>query len=383
MGPLKGIKVVEIAGIGPAPVAGMLLADLGAEVILVERKTGNPNAISPAAARMGKAAFFKRGKRSIALDLKMPEALELVLALVAEADVLIEGFRPGVMERLGLGPETCFEKNARLVYGRMTGWGQHGPLAQSAGHDLNYASLSGALHYCGLPGDAPFPPATVLGDVAGGAMHLALGVVSAILHAQRSGEGQIVDAAVCDGSAYMMTLFASVYAQGIIGDERGEDFFTGGAHFCNTYMCADQRYITVEALEPNFYRQLISLCGFGDDPDFAEQHRKASWPAAKEKMSRLFASKTQAEWSSLLEGTDSCFAPVLNLNEAAEHPHNRARNNFRKIDGSVQPMPAPKFNKTPHEVGSIPAFGEHLREILEEVDFPDNKATVLLADQLT
>jgi alpha-methylacyl-CoA racemase len=383
MGPLNGFKVIEIAGIGPAPVAAMMLADLGADVILIERKTNNPNAVSFDPTHMGETAFFKRGKRSIALNLKIPEAAELVLKLVSDADVLIEGFRPGVMERLGLGPETCFEYNTSLVYGRMTGWGQTGPLSKAAGHDLNYAAISGALNYCGLPGDAPFSTATVLGDVAGGAMHLALGIVSALLHAQRTGEGQIVDAAMCDGTAYMMTLFASLQKQGTIGDVRGGDFFTGGSHFCNTYATADKRYVTVQALEPDFYQELIILCGFSDDPDFVEQHNQENWPAAKEKMSLLFASKTQAEWCQLLEGTDACFAPVLTLDEAANHPHNRARNNFQEIDGHIQPAPAPKFSKTPQNVGLIPALGQHTQEILEESGIPDDTAATLMEEETT
>jgi alpha-methylacyl-CoA racemase len=381
MGPLNGFRLVEIAGIGPAPVAAMILADLGADVILVERKTENPNAVNFDPTHMGKAAFFKRGKRSIAVDLKKPESIELVLALASNADMLIEGFRPGVMERLGLGPDTCFEHNASLVYGRMTGWGQSGPLAQAAGHDLNYASISGALHYCGMAGDKPFPTATVLGDIGGGSIHLALGMVSALLHAQRTGVGQVVDAAVCDGTAYMMTLFASLREQGTIGDVRGQDIFTAGSPFCNTYVCADDRYVTVQALEPGFYRELITLCGFADDPDFASQHQQANWPAAKEKMEQLFASKTQAEWCSLLEGTDACFAPVLNLDEAAAHPHNQARDNFLDIDGSIQPGPAPKFSKTPQDVGAIPALGQHTREILEEIGFPDDKVAAIMADE--
>jgi crotonobetainyl-CoA:carnitine CoA-transferase CaiB-like acyl-CoA transferase len=265
----------------------------------------------------------------------------------------------------------------------MTGWGQTGPLAQAAGHDLNYASISGALHYCGMPGDAPFPTPMVLGDVSGGSMHLALGMVSALLHAQRSGEGQVVDAAICDGTAYMMTLFASVREQGTIGNERGADFFTGGSHFCNTYLCADNRYVTVEALEPDFYRELITLCGFADDADFAEQHKKASWPAAKEKMTRLFASKTQAEWCDLLEGTDACFGPVLSLNEAAAHPHNKARRNFQELDGIIQPAPAPKFSKTPQHMGSVPLLGQHALEIMQEIGFPSDKMVALMDDELT
>jgi len=378
MGPLQGIKVVEIAGIGPAPVAAMMLADLGAEVILVERKSPNPNATTIDPTHMGRAAFFKRGKRSIALDLKKPESIELVMELISRADMLIEGFRPGVMERLGLGPEICFEHNTALVYGRMTGWGQTGPLAQSAGHDLNYVSISGALHYCGMPGDAPFPTATLIGDIAGGSLHLALGMISALFHAQRTGEGQVVDAAICDGTAYMMTLFASLREQGIIGDVRGADFFTAGSHFCNTYLCADNRYVTVEALEPNFYKELVTICGFADDPDFAEQHKQANWPAAKEKMAKRFASKTQAEWCELLEGTDACFAPVLTLGEAALHPQNQARHNFVEIDGCVQPSPAPKFSKTISSAGSVPTLGQHTSEILQEIGFPEDKAAVIV-----
>ncbi len=377
MGPLKGIKVVEIAGIGPAPVAAMMLADFGAEVILVERKISNPNASSIEPTQMGRAAFFKRGKRSIALDLKKPESIELVLALLAGADMLIESFRPGVMERLGLGPDVCFEHNSRLVYGRMTGWGQSGPLAHAAGHDLNYASLSGALHYCGMPGDKPFPPATLIGDIGGGSLPFALGMVSAVLHAQRTGEGQVVDAAMCDGAVYTMTLFASLKEHGTIGDVRGEDFFTGGAHFCNAYICADRRYVTVQALEPVFYQQLITACGFADDPDFAEQYQRANWPAATEKMTKLFATKTQAQWCELLEGSDACFAPVLTLEEAAAHPHNQARNNFVEKDGRVQPAPAPKFSKTPAQVGSVPLPGQHTAEVIEEIGFPDEKAAVV------
>ena len=379
MGPLQGIKVVEIAGIGPAPVGAMMLADLGAEVILVERRTSNPNAASVDPTHMGRAAFFKRGKRSIALDLKKPESIELVLELISRADILIEGFRPGVMERLGLGPEICFGHNADLVYGRMTGWGQNGPLAQSAGHDLNYASISGALHYCGMSGDMPFPTATLIGDIAGGSLHLVLGLVSALFHAQRTGEGQVVDAAICDGTAYMMTLFTSLREQGTIGDERGDDFFTAGAHFYNTYICSDKRYVTVQALEPDFYRELITICGFADDPDFAEQHKQASWPAAKEKMAKRFASKTQTEWCGLLEGTDACFAPVLNLDEAAAHPHNQARNNFQENQGCIQPAPAPKFSRTPQQMGSVPVLGQHAREIMEEIGFPSDKVGALLA----
>lgn len=377
MGPLKGIKVVEIAGIGPAPVTGMMLADLGAEVILVERKGENPNAAIIKSANMDSTAFFKRGKQSIALDLKQPQSVDIVLKLVAQADVLIEGFRPGVMERLGLGPEVCLGLNKKLIYGRMTGWGQKGPLAQSAGHDINYLSLTGALHYSGLAGDTPYPTPTLLGDVGGGAMSLALGITSALLHAQRSGEGQVIDAAICDGTIYNMTLLASLREQGMISEERGQDFFSAGSHWCNTYICADGRYITVQALEPNFYRELITRCGFEQDPDFGQQHNPKLWPAARNKMADLFAGKTQAQWCETLEGTDACFAPVLTLPEAAEHPHNQARNNFLNTEGVLQPAPAPKFSSTPQEVGGIPVSGEHNEMVLRQLGLSVDECTSL------
>lgn len=377
MGPLKGIKVVEVAGIGPAPVTGMILADLGAEVILVERKGENPNAATVDPAKMGGAAFFKRGKQSIALDLKKTRAVELVLKLVAQADVLIEGFRPGVMERLGLGPNVCFEANKKLVYGRMTGWGQSGPMAKSAGHDINFLSITGALHYSGLPGDTPYPTPTLLGDVGGGAMSLALGITSALLHAKYTGEGQVIDAAICDGTIYNLALMASLREQGVISEERGHDFFSAGSHWCNTYICADGRYITVQALEPNFYRELITLCGFEDDADFAQQYNRKLWPAARKKMTNMFAGKTQIQWCEILEGTDACFAPVLTLPEAAEHPHNQARNNFLNSDGLLQPAPAPKFSCTPQEVGRIPVLGEHYEMVIRQLDLSADELTTL------
>ena len=378
MGPLKGYKIIELAGIGPAPIAGMILADLGADVILVERKGANPNASSIDPSTFVSTAFFKRGKRSITLDLKDPDSVALVMTLIADADMLVEGFRPGVMERLGLGPEECFLQNPALVYGRMTGWGQDGPLSQTAGHDLNYISLSGAMHYCGMPGDKPFPTATMVGDIGGGSMHLVLGMVAALLHVQKTGEGQVIDAAVCDGTAYMMTLFASLYSQGIIGDERGGDFFTAGSHFCNTYLCSDGNYITVQALEPNFYRELIERCGFADDPDFQQQDNKDTWPVAKAKMTALFASRSRDHWRELLEGSDACFAPVLSLKEASDHPHNIARNNFVVRDGHQQPAPAPKFSKTPMQAGNVPIAGQHTDEIMQQAGLSDDKIAALL-----
>jgi alpha-methylacyl-CoA racemase len=367
MGPLAGVKVVEIGGIGPGPFAGMVLADLGADVILVERKSVNPNAAELDLYAKDNVDLVRRGKRSIALDLKDPDDREVVLSLVANADLLIEGFRPGVLERLGLGPDDCLARNRKLVYGRMTGWGQTGPLAKAAGHDLNYLAITGAVHYCGLSGDSPYPTPTVQGDVGGGALTLVVGLLSAHLHAVRTGEGQVVDAAICDGAIYNLTLLATVKAQGVLGEERGGDFFTGGAHWGQTYVCADGRYVTVQALEPAFYQELIRLCGLQDDPAFAHQHDQANWPTAKAKMVELFSSKTQAQWCELLEGTDACFAPVLSLSEAAEHPHNVARGNFVDVDGLIQPAPAPKFSVTQQKIGATPTPGQHGQEIRQQL----------------
>ena len=341
-----------------------MLADLGADVILVERNTTNPNASAVVAADVD---FVRRGKRSIALDLKDSDARDLVLSLVAKADMLIEGFRPGVLERLGLGPDACFARNGKLVYGRMTGWGQTGPLANAAGHDLNYLAITGAVHYSGLNGDTPYPTPTVQGDVGGGSLSLVVGLLSAHLHALRTGQGQVVDAAICDGAIYNLTLLASAHTQGTVGDERGGDFLTGGAHWGQTYACADGRHVTVQALEPNFYQELLCLCGLQDDPAFAHQHDKTSWSTAKAKMAELFASRTREQWCELLEGTDACFAPVLSISEAIEHPHNVSRRNFVEVHGLVQPAPAPKFSVTQQEIGAFPTIGQHADEILREV----------------
>jgi alpha-methylacyl-CoA racemase len=364
VGPLQGIKVVEIAGIGPGPIAGMILADLGAEVILVERAIANQNA----AAVGQQGGFFNRGKQSIALDLKGPEGVNVVLSLLGRSDVLIEGFRPGVMERLGLGPDVCLERNPALVYGRMTGWGQSGPLSHAAGHDLNYLSISGILHYGGLPGDAPYPTPTALGDIGSGSNMLVMGILSALLHVQRTGEGQVIDAAICDGAVYNQALLAGLRAEGAISETPGETFFGAASHWCNTYACADGRHVTVQALEPKFYRELVSLCGFAEDPDFARQYDTASWPAAREKMAALFKSQPRSHWCELLSGTDACFAPVLSLPEAAEDEHIRARECFVKGDAPLQPAPAPRFSLTPQEVGRVPRPGEHTEAILNSLD---------------
>ena len=360
MGPLAGKKIVEIAGLGPCPIAGMMLADLGAEVILVERAREADN-MAPAGAATD-SAFFRRGKQSITLDLKDPADVEVVLSLVEQSDVLIEGFRPGVTERLGLGPEPCLERNPSLVYGRMTGWGQTGPLSQSAGHDMNYLAISGALHYEGLPDTAPYPVPTVMGDVGSGSNIMVIGILAALLHAQNTGEGQVVDAAVVDGAIYNMALLASIRAEGAVSDGHRRTWGGGSSHFCHSYVCADGRYITVQALEPNFYRELISVCGLGDDAVFCDQYNPETWPAAKAKMAALFASQPQSHWCELLSGTDACFAPVLSLTESAENEHVKARGCF--LADELQPAPAPRFSITRQEVGKIPSPGEHNDMIL-------------------
>lgn len=373
-GPLAGVKVVEIAGIGPAPCAGMMLADMGADVVLVERRVPSANA-APNFQEQAAQTFYNRGKRSIALDLKQPEAVEVVLALVEQADVLVEGFRPGVMERLGLGPEVALQRNPRLVYGRMTGWGQTGPLAHAAGHDPNYIALSGALWPGGSADRAPTAPLTLVGDVGGGTMVLLFGVMSALVHAQKTGEGQVIDAAITDGSAYISSLLRMMHNTGQMRDEPGTGWADFGAPWNETYTCADGKHITVCPLEPQFYGQLLDYLGLADDPVFTNQWDTSQWPEGKQRFKAIFASKTRDEWCALLEGTDVCFAPVLNLTEATQHPHNVAREVFMERDGVVQPAPAPRFSKSQPTVGACPVRGEHSLAIVSELG--------LNADELT
>ncbi len=358
MGMLSGVRVVEFEGLGPGPFCGMLLADLGADVILIERKGG---------ADPGKAAIYKRGKRSIALDLKNEEARELALEILESADALIEGLRPGVMERLGLGPDEVRARNKKLVYGRLTGWGQDGPLANAAGHDINYASLSGAAWYAGRAGEAPVPPPTLVGDVGGGALYLAVGILAGVMRARETGEGTVVDAAIVDGSAHMMTLLHTVRAAGGMSDARGQSMLDG-AHFYDAYVCADGGWISIGPLEPKFYAELMERLGLVGDPDFAAQYDAAKWPALKARLAEIFKSRPRDEWTALLEGTDVCFAPVLAPSEAARHPHMAARGVLREIDGVLQAAPAPRFDgQTPPDPGPIPAAGQHAEEILAEI----------------
>lgn len=366
-GPLAGVKVVEMNAIGPAPFATMLLADMGAQVIRVDRLT--------AGFLNGDDSVISRGRRSIGIDPRKPGASEVLLRLIDDADVLIEGFRPGVMERLGLGPEVCLGRNPKLVYGRMTGWGQDGPLAPVAGHDLNYLAITGALHAMGHADRAPTPPLHLAGDMGGGAMMLAFGVVSALYEAQRSGLGQVVDAAICDGSALLATMYYE-FKQSGEWRGRGENLFDGGAYFYGCYTCADGGYISLGAIEPQFYAEFLQLCGL-DDPAFQRQWSRAEWPALRAQLEALFLTRTRDQWCELLEGTDVCFAPVLDFNEAPNHPHNQARGTFVESDGVVHPAPAPRLSRTPAEVGRKTRNGEHTEQVLRELGLGDTDIQAL------
>jgi alpha-methylacyl-CoA racemase len=356
-GPLKGMRVIEMVGIGPCPFAAMMLADMGADVIRIDRKPDvKPASAAPDPYPMlgTKHDVMARGRRSLALDLKHPRARQLLLDLVTQADALVEGFRPGVMERLGLGPDVCHDRNPKLVYGRVTGWGQHGPLAQAAGHDLNYVALSGMLQAMGDADRPPSPPLNLVGDFGGGGMMLAFGVVCAMLEARTSGRGQVVDAAMTDGAALLGAMMYGLRAHGSWSAARGANLLDGGAPFYATYACADGRFIAVGAIEPQFYARLLALAG-ADDSAFARQWRQDDWPALKDKFAALFATRTRDDWCALLEGTDACFAPVLDMDEAPRHPHNAARATFVDVDGVTQPAPAPRFSRTPGQAGPVAA----------------------------
>lgn len=363
MGPLQGLRIVEFAGIGPAPFCGMMLADMGAEVILIERKRANPNTAGLVADDR-RLEFLHRGKQSIAVDLKQPGATQMVMKIIARADAVLEGFRPGVMERLGLGPDECRAANPQLVYGRMTGWGQTGPLSQAAGHDINYIALAGALYYSGRDNSAPLAPPTLVGDIGGGAFVMAAGLLAALLSAQKTGTGQVVDAAIVDGAAYATTLLQALFAQGHWGGKRHSNALDGAAHWYDCYECADGKFVSVGALEPDFYQILLRKLGLQDDDAFAQQMDPRRWPELKQKFAALFRQKTQQEWCDVLQGSDACFAPVLDFEEAAAHPHNRARNTFVDIDGVTQPAPAPRFSETPSDVAQAPEIGADCDDIL-------------------
>ena len=338
MGPLKGYTVIEMAGIGPCPMAGMMFADMGAEVIRVERST--------TLSRDQEKDVSFRGKKSIALNLKTAAGLEALLRLIDKADALIEGYRPGVAERLGFGPEDCFTRNPKLIFGRMTGWGQDGPLAKVAGHDINYIAITGALHAIGVAGQKPVVPLNLIGDMGGGGMLLAYGVVCALLEAQRSGKGQVVDAAMIDGTALLMWMAHGFHAAGHWNvKERGVNMLDGGAHFYDTYETADGKYVAIGAIEPQFYEILIELTGV-DKQRFASPEDSSRWPELKAELATLFKTKSRDEWCAILDGHDACFAPVLDIVEAPNHAHNRARETYINVDGVTQPAPAPRFSRT-------------------------------------
>jgi alpha-methylacyl-CoA racemase len=367
-GPLAGIKVIELAGIGPGPFAAMLLADLGADVLRVDRA----QAVSPDAANVDRPHWdlLNRGRRSVGVDLKNPDGVETVLRLVEKADALIEGFRPGVTERPGLGPSDCLGRNPRLVYGRMTGWGQEGPYAQAAGHDINYIALAGALHGIGRRGQAPVPPLNLVGDFGGGGMLLALGVACALVESGRSGQGQVVDAAMVDGAALLMTMFHAFTAIGMWKEERGTNLLDTGAHFYDVYETADGGHVSIGSIEPQFYAELRRLAGLEAD-EWSAQMDQSAWPDLKAKLADVFKTKTRDEWCRVMEHTDVCFAPVLSISEAPQHPHNVARSTFVDVAGVVQPAPAPRFSRTPGAIARPPAQpGQHTDEALADWGIP-------------
>jgi alpha-methylacyl-CoA racemase len=360
-GPLAGLKIIEFAGIGPGPFAGMMLADMGADVIVIDR------AADVARAAKYPRAATQRGKRSIALDLKSEADRQVAWTLIESADALIEGFRPGVMERLGFGPEAVESRNPKLVYGRVTGWGQTGPLAQAAGHDINYVALTGVMSTSARQGQAPVIPPTIVGDMAGGAMFLAFGLVCALLEAQKSGRGQVIDAAMIDGVTAMSGLMHQMRSNGSWVDQADQNFFSNSSPFYEVFECADGLYISLGAIEPQFYAQLLQLLKL-DDVDPALQYDARQWPQLKQRVADTIQQKTRADWQSLLEGTDVCFAPVLSLTEAADHPHNKSRGLFVDVNGQTQPAPAPRFSRSPLRKPSPGAqCGEHTQEVLAEL----------------
>jgi alpha-methylacyl-CoA racemase len=352
-GPLAGIRIVEFAGLGPGPFASMMLADMGADVVTLmrgEQKQGL------------RGAIMMRGRRQIACDLKDKACAADVMTLLEGADVLLEGYRPGVMERLGFGPDVVLARNKRLVYARMTGWGQSGPLANAAGHDINYIAVTGALAAIG-PKDRPLPPLNLVGDYGGGALYLVVGILAALIEAQKSGQGQVVDVAMCDGAASLMSLFCELTTIGRWKDGRESNLLDGGAHFYGTYQCKDGEFISLGSIEPQFYAELRRLAGL-DDPLYDSQMDAKQWPAMKARMAEVFRSKTRAEWCAIMEGTDVCFAPVLSLSEAPAHPHMAARNIFVDVDGVVQPAPAPRFSRTPSAIRK--AVAANLADVAKE-----------------
>jgi alpha-methylacyl-CoA racemase len=368
-GPLSGVRVVELAGIGPGPVAAMLLADLGADVIRVDRAS----AVREGAASGG-TDFSNRGKRSIAIDLKSEQGKEVVLRLAEKSDVLLEGFRPGVTERLGIGPDDCLARNPKLVYGRMTGWGQQGPLSHTAGHDVGYIAITGALHAIGRAGGPPQVPMNLLGDFAGGSMYLVVGVLSALLEAKTSGRGQVVDAAIVDGTAHLSTFIHAFLATGLWQDRRGVNMLDTGAPWYDVYETADGRHMAVGAIESQFYAEFLRRLGL-DGEDLPDQNDQSAWPVLRERFAAVFKTRTRDEWTEVFVPSDACVAPVLSMTEAAEHPYNTARDVFPELAGHRQPAPAPRFSRTTTATDGVPALpGGQTRAILDDLGFDDTEA---------
>jgi len=372
MGPLEGVKIVELAGIGPAPFCAMLLSDMGAEVIRLDRAANVGHDDSRVGGPPGEEYRFNllaRGRRNIAIDLKNKAGAEAALRLIDKADALIEGFRPGVMERLGLGPDICLARNKKLVYGRMTGWGQDGPIAHTAGHDINYIALSGVLYSIGEAGGPPVPPLNLVGDFGGGALYLAMGVLAGIISARASGQGQVIDCSMVEGSASLMTMMYAALASGAWTEKRGANRTDGGAHYYQVYETKDGEHVSVGSIEPQFYALLLQHTGLEGEP-LPQQTDRAHWPEMQQRLARIFRQKTRAEWTEIMEQTDICFAPVLRMSEALKHPHNLHRESFVEIDSIAQPAPAPRFLGTPARVQRPPArIGEHTDAILKDWGF--------------
>ena len=374
-GPLNGIRIIEFAGLGPGPFACMMLADHGAEVIRVERPGGTRGGPESDAS----TDILLRSRKRIAIDMKSDSGKKVLRDLIATADGLIEGFRPGVMERLGLGPDEMLTLNPRLVYGRMTGWGQTGPYAPMAGHDINYIALSGALHAFGRKGEKPTPPINMMGDFGGGAMMLAFGMVSALLAVQRGGKGTVIDAAMTDGSALLMSMIYSFHGQGWWRDERGVNMLDTGAHFYDVYQTKDGKFISLGPIEPQFYAKLLELTGLSDDPDMQNQNDPAGWDAMRDKLTKVIAAKTRDEWDAVMENTDACYAPVLSLTEAPQHPHNTARNTFVTAGTVLQPAPAPRYSTMPTTPPEMPDGQTHTRAVLADLGYSDAQIAETLA----
>lgn len=361
MGPLEGMRVVELAGIGPGPFAGMLLADLGADVVRVER----PEPSGLGVETPTEFDLLNRNKRSVAVDLKSEQGRTQALELIRHADALIEGFRPGVAERLGLGPDDCSEVNGRLVYGRITGWGQDGPLAHSAGHDINYIALTGALGAIGSADEGPMPPLSLVGDFGGGGAYLALGIMCAIYETQRSGKGQVVDAAMVDGASSLMTAMYGLLGSGYWKPERGANVVDGGAHFYGAYETSDGKHIAIGAIERKFYLELLERIGIAED-ELPAQDDRAAWNVGRSRLAALFRTRTRDEWDEILQGSDACYSPVLDMTEVPDHPHIRARSTFVEFEGVTQPAPAPRFSRTPGDLRrGPPKAGEH-QSVIDE-----------------